>query len=254
MKILYFSSTGNSLYVAKRLGGELLSIPHLQKNGIYEISDDVVGIVCPVYGFTMPNLVREYLSQAAIKAEYVFVIMTFGNSSIAALAQIKNLLAKQGVKTHYANEIEMVDNYLPFFEIADQLKMRKDEGIELKINSIIHDINEKKQFLARHNCFQKFISSIFSVSWGNKKATNKRDKNFLVNDHCNNCGICRTVCPVGNITGNGKPAYRRKCEYCLACIHHCPQNAIHLKNEKSEKRFRNPNVALSEIINANKQN
>ena len=27
MTVLYFSSTGNSLYIAKRIGGKLLSIP-----------------------------------------------------------------------------------------------------------------------------------------------------------------------------------------------------------------------------------
>ncbi len=37
MKTLYFSSTGNCLYVAKCLGGECLSIPKLIKRGIYEI-------------------------------------------------------------------------------------------------------------------------------------------------------------------------------------------------------------------------
>lgn len=37
MKTLYFSSTGNCLYVAKCLGGECLSIPKLIKQGTYEI-------------------------------------------------------------------------------------------------------------------------------------------------------------------------------------------------------------------------
>jgi ferredoxin len=252
MKIVYFSSTGNSLYIAKRLGGELLSIPQLKKNGIYEIIDDVVGIICPVYGFTIPNFVKEYLEKVIIRAEYIFSIMTFGNISMAALTQIRKLLEKQGVRLHYSNEIEMVDNYLPIFEITNQLKMNKDESIELKINDIKNDIKGRKQFLINHNWFQKFISNIFSALWENKKTINKRDKNFIVNDFCNGCGTCRNVCPMGNITGTEKPEYQHKCEFCLACIHLCPKNAIHLKNEKSEKRFINPNIKLSEIINANK--
>ena len=253
MKILYFSATGNSLYIAQRLGGELLSIPHLQKNGVFEIADAVVGIVCPIYGYTMPNLVKEYLEKTTIKAEYVFSIMTFGNCSMAALTHMKKLLAKQGAALHYANEIEMVDNYLPIFETEHQLKMNKDARIELKINSIINDINEKKQFLVHHNWFQKFVSTVFSATWENKKAVNKRDNNFTVNDLCNGCGTCRAVCPVGNIAGTAKPEYQHNCEFCLACIHLCPQNAIHLKHEKSAQRFRHPNIKLSEIIHANKQ-
>ena len=54
MKVLYFTGTGNSLYVAKRIGGELLSIPKLMKEEQFIIEDDIVGIICPVYGFAVP--------------------------------------------------------------------------------------------------------------------------------------------------------------------------------------------------------
>ena len=59
MKVCYFTATGNCLYVSKRIGGELLSIPHLMRQETIEISDDAVGIVCPVYAGEMPMMVRE---------------------------------------------------------------------------------------------------------------------------------------------------------------------------------------------------
>ena len=40
MKVCYFTASGNCLYVAKRIGGELLSIPHLMKQDRIEISDE----------------------------------------------------------------------------------------------------------------------------------------------------------------------------------------------------------------------
>ena len=253
MKILFFSATGNSLYIAKRLGGELLSIPRLQKNGVYEIAGNAVGIVCPVYGFTMPNLVKEYLEKAEIRAEYVFAIMTFGNEALGALTQMKKLLNKRGVHLRYANAIEMIDNYLPLFEIDAQLKKRKEQNIEEKINAIAQDIQARRHLLPKQSLFPRFISTLVSALWENKKAANKRDKQFLVNDSCNGCGICRAVCPAANIAGTGKPEYRHTCEFCLACIHLCPRNAIHVRAEKSAKRFINANIRLSEIINANTQ-
>ena len=44
MTILYFTATGNSLYVAKRLGGKLISIPQMIKENKYEFSDERIGL------------------------------------------------------------------------------------------------------------------------------------------------------------------------------------------------------------------
>ena len=43
MKICYLTATGNCLYVAKRIGGELLSIPQLMRQEKIEITDDGQG-------------------------------------------------------------------------------------------------------------------------------------------------------------------------------------------------------------------
>ncbi len=43
-------------------------------------------------------------------------------------------------------------------------------------------------------------------------------------------------------------------EYCLACVHACPQKAIIIKHEKNKnERYRNENVSLDEIIKSNFQ-
>lgn len=44
MTVLYFSSTGNCLYIAKRIGGNILSIPVCIHAGNYKIEDSEVGI------------------------------------------------------------------------------------------------------------------------------------------------------------------------------------------------------------------
>ena len=64
MKVCFFTATGNSLYVAKKIGGELLSVPQLMRQGEMEISDDAVGIVCPVYAGQMPMMVKSFIEKA----------------------------------------------------------------------------------------------------------------------------------------------------------------------------------------------
>ena len=57
MKTFYFTATGNSLYVAKRIGGELYSIPQMLENKRLEFEDEAIGIVLPCYGWGIPNMV-----------------------------------------------------------------------------------------------------------------------------------------------------------------------------------------------------
>ena len=48
MTICYFTATGNCLYMARRIGETLLSIPQLMRQKVITIEDDAVGVVCPV--------------------------------------------------------------------------------------------------------------------------------------------------------------------------------------------------------------
>ena len=85
-----------------------------------------------------------------------------------------------------------------------------------------------------------------------KIPNNDFQKKFYVESSCNGCKTCEKVCPVNNIEVNEFPTFHNNCQQCLACIQNCPQNSIHLKGEKSSARFRNNNVDLKEIIEANK--
>jgi Pyruvate/2-oxoacid:ferredoxin oxidoreductase delta subunit len=242
VKILCFSATGNSLYVARRIGGEILPVARLQKEGVYEIADAEVGIVCPVYGFTAPYFLREYLAKTVIKAEYVFVVMTFGNISMNALDSMRKILKKQGVTPDYANEIRMTDNYLPLFEMIREAQKGKCAKAEPHIDAVVRDIRERRRFTPRHNVFEGLFSFLSSVFWENRKAMARRDRNFTVDDACNRCGRCRKECPLDNIASGetGKPLWKGRCAFCLACIHRCPAHAIHLTHEKSAARFIHP--------------
>ena len=251
MKILYFTATGNCLSVAKCFDAELLSIPKMINNNIYKIEDDVIGIVYPVYAFSVPNIVRKYLSKCKIKANYVFVIATYGNTSFGSLHEMKKLLEANGNKADYYSSILMVDNYLPFFDIEKQLKMLKEKDIDNHLNKIVEEVNTKTHKQENCSWFNNLLSSIGSKVIG--QIEKQTPKVLYVNDECISCEVCKKVCPVSNITQelNKKPSFGNNCEGCLACINNCPQGAILMKTQRSSKRFRNPNVSLNEIIESN---
>lgn len=86
--ILYFTATGNCLHIARELADPedtLLSIPQLVKEGRYELEADEIGIVYPIYGHMPPNMVREYMKKAKLKAGYRFAVLTYGNRKCNAV-------------------------------------------------------------------------------------------------------------------------------------------------------------------------
>lgn len=252
MKILYFTGSGNCLAVAKRFNGELLSIPKLIQNNQYIIEDDVVGIVYPVYAVSIPNIIKRYFKKCEIKADYTFIIATYGFTDCGSLHEMKNLMKSNGNKADYYNSLMMVDNYLPLFDINKQLSMLNKKNIENNLVKIIDEVNRRVK--RKENCgfFNNLVTGISSKLIG--KIEKYTPKTFYVNDNCIRCGVCKQVCPVSNITQTEKPVFGLNCESCLACIHNCPKNAIQMTIQRNEKRYRNSNVSLNEIINSNNQN
>lgn len=251
MKIFYFTSTGNNLAIAKRIGGELYSIPQMLKEKQFEFEDEAIGIVFPCYYFGTPGIVQKFLNLAKLKADYIFAIMSYGNISGGGLQHFRRLAEKNGVRLSYLNEILMVDNYLPIFDMNKQLAREPGKNIEENLSKILSDVTERKQYIRKTNSFKKLLSA-FLPQLSAKFVKGNVDKRFNVETSCNGCGVCEKVCPVDNIKLNGKPEFLHHCIECLACTNNCPQNAIRIKGEKSRTRFRNKNVSLNEIINANK--
>ena len=56
--VLYFTGTGNCLYVAKTLSEVNVSIPQAMKKGEFDYEAEEIGIVYPIYGQMSPNMVR----------------------------------------------------------------------------------------------------------------------------------------------------------------------------------------------------
>lgn len=252
MKLFYFTATGNSLHVAKRIGGELYSIPQMIKEGKYEFEDEAIGFVYPCHAFGMARLVDDFVKKSKLKADYFFSIMTYGGKSASGLHQMERVAAEAGIRFNYTNEILMVDNFLLTFKIEDEIKNKDQKEIEERLDQIGVDIRARKNHLIRKGIPSDVISK-YGRRLADRLSYNFAYKRFQVNDHCNGCKICAQVCPVKNIHVTEKPEFSHQCEVCFACIHHCPQNAIHLKSERSQARFINQNIKLKEIIDANQQ-
>lgn len=250
MKIFYFTSTGNNLYVAKSIGGEIYSIPKLMKEGQYEFEDEKIGIVFPTYYGTVPKIVEEFLNKAKLKSSYFFAVSTYGAISRTVIPDLIEIGRRNQIKFSYINDLLMVDNYIPAFDMAEEIKKEPKKNIEENLAKILNDIENGRVYIKKYGAVMRFIGLTINKFYPYPEGI-KFEKNFSVDSQCNGCGICGKVCPVDNIEIAKKPSFKGKCQQCLACANHCPQKAIHVKNEKSKVRYINKNVNLKEIINSN---
>jgi ferredoxin len=246
MIVFYFTSTGNSLAVAKRIGGDLISIPQVIDGSDTHYKDEAIGVIFPVYSGAPPRMVRQFLDKAIFEADYLFAIGTYGNMPGACMYNLQKGAEKRGYRFDYLNSLLMVDNFLPVFEMDAQIAKLPEKKTEEMTARIVADIQNREHKGAKASLPVRAVTAMFA---GMK--TDKNAQGYIVNDQCTKCGICAKVCPAKNIDVTDRVNFSGHCEGCLACVHLCPQNAIHLKNEKSDKRWLHSEVSLHEIIAAN---
>lgn len=267
--ILYFTGTGNCLYVARQLAGEhgeLLSIPQLMKQKQIEIEADEIGLVYPIYGHMPPYMVRQFIRKAKLKADYKFAILTYGARKCDAV-EIWDLLSRKADNAFdYINTLIMVDNWLPNFDMNEQVMM--DKHVPENLERIASDIANQKHWhepvteaeREMHREFMKMTRLDPEVGF-----LMHSEKCFTTTNACIGCGVCVSVCPRGNykLTSQGVKM-QGDCEYCFACIQNCPQKAIQfarnesniflLNGEKNPNaRYRNEHISLMDIKLANNQ-
>ncbi len=242
--IIYFSGTGNSKYAAMKLAAEgenVISLADLIKRGEYAIKledNEKLGLVFPVYFYTVPSIVREFLEKAKISnAGYVYSVITCGGGTAQASAVLKKILAGRGIKLSYFRELLMPDNSMLFYQIPGTEKAGERLEQADKELSIIRDEvnNEKTTPIGNVTIISTLVGLLYKRCMGTKK--------FYAEDSCVGCGLCERNCPQCVIKlENNRPVWEKnECCKCSACINRCPVKAIQYgKATKKRNRYVNP--------------
>ena len=244
--IFYFTGTGNSLFAAKRLlsdGEQLVSIADAlnEKHFDYEVqSGERVGFVFPVYFYTVPSIVEDFISKLTLKgADYIYAIITCGGSISQAGVVLKKLLAKQGIKLNYVSSLLMPDNSMLFYQIPPV----SEAGKRLEASEVL--LKEIKQKIENGEVSKIGKSTLISDMLGTAYKWCSKTKKYYADENCIGCGLCEKNCPEKVIViKDGKPEWTKPtCSKCSACINRCPKNAIQYgKLTIGRNRYVNPEL------------
>ncbi|MCC8122954.1 MAG: EFR1 family ferrodoxin [Oscillospiraceae bacterium] len=241
--IFCFTSTGNSLYTAKQLGEALGGQVRPMNGGPVQCGDDVIGFVFPVYFWGVPRMVERFVSAIEItdKTAYVFAVATSGGKVSGVTGRIKSLITPKGIHLQYGTGLVAVTNYLPEYTPKDTEEIR--QHIDDRIAEIAEAVTGRcANRVARYTVLNRLVYLLFPNVHS--------DQYFTVASGCTGCGTCGRVCPAKNIKIEAdKPAFLHNCEHCLACLHHCPVQAIDWKQKTQGKdRYRHNSISLNELI------
>jgi ferredoxin len=253
--LFYYTGTGNSLWTARMLAkelGEAEVIPITRfKGDVASSRADAVGIVFPVHIWGVPRRVLAFVDALEPSpSRYHFAVALNAGQVAATLVQLRKRMAQKGMPLSAGFGLEMPSNYIPWGGPGPEAKRtRLAAAAREKIGRIAAVAGSRtKQPIEKGPLWQNIV-----LTWLNRLSFSRvpaMDKGFWVDTKCIGCGICREVCPCGNIAlAEGRPVWNHHCEQCLACIQWCPQEAIQYgKKTPRYERYRHPEVTLPEMI------
>ena len=142
--LFYFTATGNSLYVAKQLENDPISIPQELRKANRHYRAESIGIVCPLFEFEIPKLVKSFIQESSFETDYFYLIITYGCHHGGVAQRTQTWLESIGRKADYVNTIIMHDNALIVFDMDQQRSIEEEKQVDAHIMAIKADISARK--------------------------------------------------------------------------------------------------------------
>lgn len=246
--ILYFSGTGNSEYVAKRIG-------KVVNDAVIDLFDKIRGkdysdmysdkpwvIVAPIYAWRIPRIVEEWMLWTKFCGNKdIYYVTTCGDSCGDAAGYAKKLSDDKKMQFKGLTTLVMPENYIAMFNAPDREKaLEIIEDQERKITTIGRYIKVGRDFpKPKIHIAEKMMSGVVNDLF---YPIFVHAKKFYATEDCIACGKCELLCPLENIhLVDGKPVWGNNCTHCMACICKCPKEAIEYgNNSKGKPRYTCP--------------
>ena len=237
--LYYYSGTGNTLLVVQEMVRvfEKHEIPvnlhRIEETDPADVeTDTTIGLAFPVaFQSTFPFLWDFFRALPECNGAEVFMIDTMMSFSGAIVGPLKKTLERKGYHCIGAKEIIMPSNWFPKRVDTKKNKARIEEGLEQARTyalDLIHGRSVWRRIPVLSDLFYQLCCNDYMM----KKVNTAPGRRIAIDrDKCTACGLCSRLCPIGNITMNGRPEWSDQCETCMRCLSFCPVGAVHITNK-----------------------
>ena len=254
--IIYFSSSGNTKYVAEliknglilaKLEPELIKFNELKKIDLNFKNIKVFGIGAPIYAMAFTLNMLEWIKKLPRLRKKVKFFLFDTNAGLpgTSIKHVRKILEQKNFEFIGAIEVVVPTRDSVFeLKLLKRVKWRRKKiekafQFGIKIGKII---NTRKGLLDWSNptLFGSIIRAYFRVL---EKPFYKYTSKLIGYNHkeCTSCKACESGCPTDAIKFDNKPVINHeKCILCFRCLRNCPNNALYFKLLPKAKYFKGP--------------
>ena len=243
--VIFFSGTGNSEYVARRIADAIHDdcmnlFDRLKENDVSQMNSAKPWVVVsPTYAWQLPRIVMKWIGRAVLTGNRrIYFVLTCGSETGDAGRKIKEVCRLRDMEYMGCAGVVMPENYIAMFSAPE-----KDEALaiieraEKNIDDMSFKIGTGKRLAGQKVTPADIIKStalnlVFYPLFVHAGR-------FAADDRCTGCGLCEAQCVMKNIKiRDGRPVWGRKCTHCMSCICRCPEEAVEYgKKSKGQPRY-----------------
>ncbi|NYB52266.1 MAG: 4Fe-4S ferredoxin [Methanobacteriaceae archaeon] len=245
----YFSGTGNTLLVVKKMQetfqekGITVNLYKIEESNPADLNlNHTIGLGFPIAELSTYHFVWKFiraLPDTNLSTE-IFMVDTLAGFSGGIVGPVRAIVQNKGYNPLGAKEIVMPPN---IFYIQDEKTCQDkiQKGLHEAGEYALEILNGKSEW----GRVPVISDAVYYASLAGLKLTQSNLNQKLLhletrNKECRKCGICVKLCPVDNIKMNeGEyPQHGFNCAYCLRCTSLCPRSAISCPLNYQGKTYR----------------
>ena len=190
--VFYFTATGNSLYAARQLDANVMSIPQVMRRScLRRFADEAIGVVYPIFGHRPPELVQRFLREVELDTPYLYIVPTYGRRPGTAVEIVRDICRSAGKSPAYIRTLLMADNYLPAFDMDEERGI--DKHVDEQLVGIKADVAARRRFTEPYTDSERKAHAEF-LRYEASLPEGRLPGLVYATDGCIGCRGCARVC------------------------------------------------------------